>query len=379
MSMAAGPPIVPVSVAKAVSETVPTELRVVGSAEASAIVQVKSQIAGELVKVNFTEGQNVRKGEMLFQIDDRPYRDALNQAEAAVERDHATIAQNQAMLARDDANAKVAQSEFERQTELNKDGLTPRSAFDQAQATADANKATARATQASITSAQAALRADEAAVATAKLNLAYCQIFAPLSGRTGNLLVHAGNLVKVNDVPLVVINQLEPIFVNFNVPQQHLNAIRRRNTGRGLTVRVYSDDAPTRIATGRLVVIDNTVDTTTGTIHLKAEFPNHDGMLWPGEFLNVVLTLDDIPNATVIPSEAVQAGQKGQFVFVVKPNNSVEIRPVKIESTVGSKTVISSGVAPGETVVTDGQLRLFPGATIKAVDTGSLGTGAGPL
>jgi multidrug efflux system membrane fusion protein len=279
------------------------------------------------------------------------------------------------MLARDDANAKVAQSEFERQTELNKDGLTPRSAFDQAQATADANKATARATQASITSAQAALRADEAAVATAKLNLSYCQIFAPISGRTGNLLVHAGNLVKVNDVALVVIHQLEPIFVNFNVPQQHLNAIRRRNTGHGLPVRVYSDDAPTRIATGRLVVIDNTVDTATGTIHLKAEFPNHDAMLWPGEFLNVVLTLDDIPNATVIPSEAVQAGQQGQFVFVVKPNNSVEVRPVKIETTIGNKAVISSGVAPGDTVVTDGQLRLFPGAIIKAVDAGSLGTG----
>ena len=373
--MAAATPVVPVSVAKATQENVPTELRVVGSAESSSNVQVKSQIAGELVSVNFTEGQNVNKGDLLFRIDDRPYRDALNQAEAAVERDRATITQNQANLARDDANAKVAQSEFERQTQLNKDGLTPRSTFDQAQATADANKATARATQASVTSAQAALRADEAAVSTAKLNLSYCQIFAPLSGRTGNLLVHAGNLVKVNDVPLVVINQLEPIFVDFNVPQQHLNAIRRRNTGRGLAVRAYSDDAPARVAAGRLVVIDNAVDTATGTIHLKAEFPNHDAMLWPGEFLNVVLTLDDIPNATVIPSEAVQAGQQGQFVYVVKPNNSVEIRPVKIEMTTGNKSVIASGVTPGETVVTDGQLRLFPGATIKAVDTGSLGTG----
>ncbi|HEV2445844.1 MAG TPA: efflux RND transporter periplasmic adaptor subunit [Candidatus Sulfopaludibacter sp.] len=375
MSMAAGPPVVPVSVAKATQETVPNEIRVVGNAEASAIVQVKSQIAGELVKVNFTEGQNVQKGELLFQVDDRPYRDALNQAQAAVQRDRAQIAQNQAMLARDNANAKVAQSEADRQAELSKDGLTPRSQYDQAQATADANKASARATQAGIESAQAALRSDEAAVGAAQLNLSYCQITAPISGRTGNLLVHAGNLVKVNDVPLVVINQLAPIFVNFNVPEQHLNAIRRRNTGRGLPVRVFSQDNPGRSATGRLVVIDNTVDTATGTIHLKAGFENKDGMLWPGQFLTVVLTLDDIPNATVIPSEAVQAGQRGQFVYVVKPDNSVEIRPVSVASTMGGKTVIASGVAPGDTVVTDGQLRLFPGATIKAVDAGKLGTG----
>jgi multidrug efflux system membrane fusion protein len=375
MSMAAGPPIVPVSVAKATQEAVPNELRVVGTAEASAIVQVKSQIAGELVKVNFTEGQNVQKGQLLFQIDDRPYRDALNQAEAAVERDRAQIAQNQAMLARDNANAKVAQSEADRQAELNKGGLTPRSTFDQAQATADANRASARATQASIESAQAALKSDEAAVSAARLNLNYCEIRAPLSGRAGNLLVHAGNLVKVNDVALVVINQVAPIFVNFNVPEQHLNTIRRLNAGHPLPVHVFSQDAPNRLATGRLVVIDNTVDASTGTIHLKAEFENRDGMLWPGQFVTAVLTLDTIPNAVVIPSEAVQAGQQGQFVFAVKPNQSVEIRPVKVAMTMGNKTVIASGVAPGDTVVTDGQLRLFPGATIKAVDAGKLGSG----
>jgi multidrug efflux system membrane fusion protein len=373
--MAAGPPVTPVSIAKATQESAPTEIRVVATAEASSVVQVKSQIGGELVKVNFTEGQNVNKGELMFVIDDRQYRDALNQAEAAVERDRAQVAQSQAMLARDQANAKVAQSEADRQSELTKTGLTPRSQFDQAHANADAMRASAKASEATIASAQAALRADEAAVANAKLNLSYCEIHAPISGRTGNLLVHAGILVKANDVALVVINRVSPIFVNFSVPEQHLNAIRRLNAGHPLTVRVFAQDNPARSSTGRLTVIDNTVDSTTGTIHLKAEFPNQDGMLWPGQFLTAVLTLDTIANATVIPSEAVQAGQRGPFVFAVKADNSVEIRPVTIAQAVGNKTVVLSGVAPGDTVVTDGQLRLFPGAKIQAVDAGKLGSG----
>ncbi len=373
--LAAGPPVVPVSVAKATQENVPTELRVVGTAESSSNVQVKSQIAGELISVNFTEGQNVKKGDLLFRIDDRPYRDALSQAEAAVERDRAMVAQNQAMLSRDNANAKVAQSEADRQAELNKGGLTPRSTFDQAQATADANKATSRATQAGIESAQAALKSDEAAVSTAKLNLTYCTILAPISGRTGNLLVHAGNLVKVNDVPLVVINQVEPIYVNFSVPEQHLNAIRRIHAARPMQVRVFSQDAPGRIATGRLGVTVNTGDASTARTHLTAESGNTAGMLWPGQFVTTVLTLDTVSNATVIPSEAVQSGQQGQVVYVVKPDNSVDIRPVQVAMTVGSKTVIASGVAPGDTVVTDGQLRIFPGAKVKTVDAGKMGSG----
>ncbi len=365
--MPAAMPPTPVSVAKAVQEAVPTELRVVGTGEASAVVQVKSQIAGELISVNFTEGQNVSKGQLLFRIDPRPYEDAVRQAEATVERDRAQIAQAQASLERDNAQVKFAESDAKRQAELKDGGLTPRSTFDQAQSTAESARATANATKATIDTARAAMQADEAAVAAAKLNLSYCDIPAPISGRTGNLLVHAGNLVKVNDVPLVVINQIAPIFVNFNVPEQHLGAIRRLNAVRPLTVRVFSQDAPGRIATGHLATIDNTVDTTTGTIHLKATFDNQDGMLWPGEFVTVILTLDTVQNATVIPSEAVQAGQQGQFVYAVKPDNHVEIRPVTLGPAIGNRTVVEKGVSPGDTVVTDGQLRLFPGAEIKAV------------
>jgi multidrug efflux system membrane fusion protein len=205
-----------------------------------------------------------------------------------------------------------------------------------------------------------------AAVAAAKLNLSYCEIHAPISGRTGNLLVHAGNLVKVNDVPLVVIHQVTPVFVNFAAPEQHLATIRRLSAGRKLPVTAAPNDNSGRTAQGSLSLIDNTVDASTGTIKLKATFDNQDGMLWPGQFVTVVLTLDT-RTATVIPAEAVQNGQQGQFVYVVKPDNHVEIRPVTAGRPFGSKIAIDSGIAPGETVVTDGQLRLFPGAQIKAV------------
>jgi len=368
-------PVMPVMVAKATEESVTTEVRVVGTVEASAIVQVKSQIAGELTEVHFTEGQNVSRGEMLFQIDPRPYDDALRQAEAAVVRDRAQIAQAEATLARDNATARYAESDAKLQGELRQTGLTSRSQFDQSVSNADAARAATHATQASIESARAALNADEAAVAKARLDLLYCRIVAPISGRTGNLLVHSGNLVKVNDVPLVVIHQVSPIFVNFNVPEQHLPAIRRLSAGYRMTVRVEVRDQPGRTASGYMAVIDNMVDSSTGTIHLKATFENRDGLLWPGAFVNVVLPLDTIQHATVVPSVAVQQGQRGPYVYGVKPDSTVEIRPVKVASTLGDKTVIGQGVTPGDTVVVDGQLTLFPGAKVRFVDASKLDSG----
>jgi len=363
-------PVVPVSAAKATSESVPTELRVVGSVEASAIVQVKSQVAGQLLSMGFTEGQNVVKGQTLFEVDPRPYEEALRQAEANVTRDRAQIGQFEAALARDAAQAKFNKTDADRYAELFKAGVVSKSQSDQAKTSADVARESERATNASLESAKAALESDQAMVAAAKLNLSYCKIAAPLAGRTGNLLVHPGNMVKVNDVPLVVIHQVAPIFVNFNVPEQHLPAVRRLSANRKLAVRVFSQDAPERISTGTLSVIDNAVDSATGTIHLKATFDNTDGLLWPGQFVTAVLTLDTINGATVVPAEAVQAGQQGQYMYVIKANNTVEMRVVKVGRSIGKRTVIEQGVAPGETVVTDGHLRLFPGAQVTLVEGG---------
>jgi multidrug efflux system membrane fusion protein len=369
---AAGPPIVPVSVAKAVQESVPTELRVVGTVDASSVVQVKSQVAGQLERVAFTEGQNVNKGDLLFVIDRRPFQEALRQAEAAVGRDKAMIAQAEAVLARDSAQAKFAETDAARYAELSKAGVVSKSQYDQSRTTAEVSREAAKATQASIESARAALESDMAAVANAKLNLSYCDIHAPIAGRTGNLLVHQGNLVKVNDTPMVVIHQVAPVFVNFAVPEQHLASVRRLSAARRLAVKVHANDNPEREVVGTLSLIDNAVDTNTGTIKLKATFDNQDRALWPGQFVTVVLTLET-QSATVVPAEAVQNGQQGQFVYVVKPDSKVEIRPVKAGRAFGKKMVIDEGVAAGDTVVTDGHLRLFPGAQIKAVDPGQLG------
>jgi multidrug efflux system membrane fusion protein len=259
---------------------------------------------------------------------------------------------------------------------LVKEGLASRSQYDQSKAAADVARQTVRATEAGIDAAKAALQSDEAAIAAAKLNLGYCEIHAPIGGRTGNLLVHPGNLVKVNDVALAVIHRISPIFVNFGVPEQYLAAIRRLSAGgHRLAVQAFAEGDEAHASAGYLAVIDNTVDAATGTIHLKGTFENSGGPLWPGQFVTVALTLDTIQNATVVPSEALQNGQRGQFVYVVKADNKVEARPVTTGPAFDRKTVVEKGLAPGDTVVTDGQMLLFPGATVRAVDAGKLETG----
>lgn len=369
------PPAVPVTVAKASSASVPLELRVVGTVEASAIVQVKAQIAGQLLTVHFTEGQNVQKGSLLFSIDPRPFQDALRQAEAAVVRDQAQIRQAEASLARDQAQAKNAETDAGRFAELAKAGVISKTQNDQARTQADVYRESARATQATIESMRAAVQSDLAAVDRAKLDLSYCEIRAPISGRTGNLLVHAGNLVKANDVPMVVIHQVAPIFASFAVPEEHLGAIRKLSANQRLGVKAFGQDNPQRGASGVVAVIDNTVDSATGTIKLKATFDNRDALLWPGQFVNVVLTLDTIRDATVIPSEAVQAGQQGQFVYVVKDNGTAESRVITVGRTFEGKVIVEKGVGPGDTVVTDGQLRLYPGAQVRVVEAGKAEAG----
>ena len=336
---------VPVTAAKATLKTVPIELTAIGSAEAFSTVSIKSQVNAELKEVHFKQGDFVKKGDLLFTLDARPFQAALAQAEA-------TLARDKAQLALDHLEAARYQKLFE-------SGVTAREQYDQQQANE---------------SAQGALtHADEAAVEQAKLMFEYCTIYSPVDGRTGALQVYPGNLVKQNDVPiLIVINQVSPIFLDFSIPEQYLSVVKKYMAGGRLQVQAtpYGDAKP---ETGNLTFIDNTVDNTTGTIKLKGTFANDDHRLWPGQFSTVSLRLSEEENAIVVPSQAIQTGQTGDFVFVVKPDNTAESRPVKVARTIGGDAVISQGIQAGETVVTDGQLRLLPGikVQIKSAQAGS--------
>ena len=375
---ASGPPPVPALLGTAEKQVAPVEIVAIGSVEASQSVQVRAQAAGELVKVRFQEGQNVKAGELLFQIDPRPYQQALSQAEAAVARDQALLKQAQATLLRDQAQLRNAESDVRRNEELMKAGIIAKSQFETIRTSADVYAEGVKADQAAIQSAQATLEADRAAAGRTRLELSYCEIHAPVSGHTGNLLVQAGNYIKANgDTGLVVINQIQPVFVNFSVSEDRLAAVRRLSAGRRLPVRAVTKDGGGKEATGWLSVVDNSVDATTGTIRLKASFPNTDSALWPGQFVNVTLALEPMAEAVVVPSEAVQAGQKGAFVYVVKKDMSVEARQVAAGRTIGGKTVIESGIEAGETVVTDGQLLLAPGARVMPLPPAGQKAGAG--
>jgi membrane fusion protein, multidrug efflux system len=337
---AAAPPFIPaapVSVARATLKTVPMEVRVIGNGEAYSTVTVRAQIDGRLERVYFTEGQDVNAGDLLFTIDPRPYQARLQQA--------------QANLARDEAQAKNAQSQVERYTQLYQSGIVSKDQYEQFHTNAEALAA--------------AVRADQAAVEDAQILLGYCTIRAPIGGRTGNLMVHPGNAIKANDAGLVVINQVEPIYVDFSVPEQYLPDIKRY-FGRGrLAVRALVPREQGRPADGFLSFVNNNVDTNTGTILLKGTFNNADHRLWPGQFVNVVLRLSQQANAVVVPTQAVQTGQNGNYLFAVKPDNTVEMRPVSPGGAFEGFTVIQKGIKAGETVVTDGQLRLFPGAKVE--------------
>ena len=328
---------VPVTVATAVVKTVPVEVRIIGNVEAYSTVSVKAQLAGEVEQAFFKEGQDVKKGERLFTLDPRPYQ--------------ATLQQLEANLARDQAQWENAQAQEERYTKLFQSGIVSKEQYDAFRTNADALAAS--------------VRADQAAIERAKVDLSYCFIVSPIDGRTGSLLVYPGNVVKDNDTVLVVINQIHPIYVTFSVPEQYLLEIRKYRASGPLKVEAVIPDDLRPAAQGVLTFIDNAVDRTTGTIKLKATFANPDNRLWPGQFVNVVLKLTSQPNVVVVPSEAVQTGQSGQYVFVIQPDLTAESRPVVPGSIVGGETVIEKGLRAGEKVVTDGQLRLAPGVKVE--------------
>jgi multidrug efflux system membrane fusion protein len=365
----AAPPPVPVTAADAVEKTVPIQLTAVGNAQAYTTVGIKAQISGQIVQVHFKEGQDVRRNDLLFTIDPRPFEAALRQAEAALRQRQAEVQQAIANLERDTAQLANAQVQERRYKELVDKELVAREQYDQLHTNLTAMEATVQADRAAIENAKASERAAQANVDNAKLQLGYTEIRAPIDGRTGNLLVQNGNVIKANDDnPLVVINQVHPIYVSFSVPEQHLADIKKYRAVGQLRVEVRPSHQPQTLATGELTFINNAVDQTTATIQLKATFANTDNALWPGQFLDVVLTLTT-RTATVVPSQAIQPGQQGPFVFVVKPDATVESRPVVPGTRLGAETIIEQGLRAGERVVTDGQLRLVPGAKVEIKPT----------
>ena len=388
-------PPVPVAVAAVERKEMPLQIQAIGTVEAYSVVSVKAQVGGELIHAHVKEGQDVRKGDLLFSIDPRTYEAALAQAEAnlakdqvqvqqaraVLQRDTARISQAKANLVRDQAQAANAQAQERRYGDLVRKELVSREQYEQVKANAESLTATlradeadvrgaeetVRADEAAIRSAEQLVRADQAAVDNARLQLGYTTIRAPVDGRAGSLGMYEGNVVRAtgtNDSTLLVINQVTPIYVSFTVPQQRLPEIKRYMAEATLAVDAVptGEQQPVR---GAVTFIDNAVDVTTGTIRLKATFANHEKRLWPGQFANVSLTLTVQPDALVVPSQAVQSGQQGAYVFVVKPDATVEARRVVTARTQGNETIVASGLQAGEQVVTDGQTRLTGGAKVE--------------
>jgi multidrug efflux system membrane fusion protein len=329
------PPTVPVVSAQAIEKSMPVDVRGIGSVEASSVVAVRAQLTGELTSVTFKEGDEVSAGQVLFTLDRRPLEAALKQAEANLQRDL--------------AQAANATAQAKRYDDLATRGIATRDQLGTSVANAEAMDAT--------------VGADRAAVENAKIQLEYATISAPIGGRTGQLMVHPGNLVRANDTtPLVIINRVAPVNVSFAVPEAQLPELRRSLARGAVKVMVQPPgDAP---AEGRITFVDSGVDPTTGTIKVKGSFPNTDHRLWPGAFVNVVLTLSTDQNAVVVPTAAIQTGQQGDYVFAIKADQTVELRPVKVSRATADETIVTSGVKPGDILVRDGQLRLVNGSRI---------------
>ncbi len=331
------PPAAPVTVAVAVQKDVPVEIRSIGNVEAYSTVSVKTQVEGLLSRVCFKEGQEVQKGDLLFMIDPRPFQAMLRQSDAN--------------LAKDAAQMRMAEVDLRRYDDLLKDGVVSRQEYDRRHADYE--------------SLRAMVQADEAAAANARLQLGYCRIRSPIRGRIGNLAVNQGNVVKANDTILVTINQTKPIYATFYLPEHALPEIRKYTTMGSLKAEAIIPKNENHPVIGEVTFINNEVNNTTGTVLCKAVFVNEDEFLWPKQFVLVTVTLTTMHNVLVAPTQAIQTGQNNRYVFVVKPDLTVELRPVIPGNSYNQETVITSGLQPGERVVTDGQLRLAPGVKVE--------------
>lgn len=326
---------IPVLVAPVRAKDMPVQIEAIGNVEAFSMVAVRPQITGPITQVHFEEGREVRAGDLLFSIDSRPLESALNQMRANLKRAEAQMAS--------------ARLDYERVSNLFANKIASQQAYDTTKATFD--------------SAVATVLADSAAVSNAQVSLGYTEIRSPIDGRTGGLALKAGNVVKASDDVLVTIAQIRPIYAAFSVPEQHLSAIQSRMTTASLPVTASVPGVDTR-PVGRLAFVNNTVDTNTGTILLKAVFPNDDNLLWPGQFIRLTMTLSNLTQAIVVPSQAIQSGQNGEYVFVVQPDQTAEMRSVNSGVTYNGETVLEGELKTGETVVTDGQLNLVSGRAV---------------
>ena len=336
------PPVnkpVPVVTAVATTKTIPVQMTAMGSVEAFQTISVRTQITAQIGKVLFKEGRDVKKGDLLLTLDCRT--------------NEAALAQAQANLVRDKAQARYAKEQVSRYADLIKKDYVARDQFDQIQANAAALEAT--------------LKADEAIVESNRVQMQYCSIYSPIDGRTGMLKVNQGNIVKVNDTEILTINQIQPIYVTFAIPEKDLPRVKKYSSDKTLKVEalIPGEDRPEN---GELTFVDNAIDKTTGTITIKGTFANKEKRLVPGQFVNVVLMLTTEPDAILVPSQSVNQGQEGQYVFVINPDTKAEMRPVEIGHALNGETVILKGIHAGERVVTDGQMRLIPGAKVTIKD-----------
>ena len=371
--------VVPVVTAGAAIRSVPIEIRAIGQVEAASSVDVHAQVGGQLTRVAFQEGDFVRKGQVLFTVDARTSQTDVAAARANYERAIASQRQAEANLSRDRAIAQTAAVEARRYEQLVESGVVSRSQYDQARTAAEAAAATVRANEGAVATERKSVAAAKAALDAAQVQLGFTTITAPVAGRTGALQAHAGDVVAPGgQTPLVVINQIAPIYVTFSVPESEFVRIKQAGPGSALAVQAAPAADPSALAQGSLTFVDNTVDPATGTIKLKATFPNGDERLWPGQFVNVSVTLVVDESAVVVPKDAIQTGQQGQYVFVVGPDDKVEMRTVEVARVAGDVAVIANGLDGTERVVTDGQMKLTPGVQVREAEgAGTPGGGGG--